>query len=689
MRPSISRSGLRRPATAILAIYVLAGLGADAFAQRSTNVAKLNELSQEFRRATQSKLTPRYYELLNSTDPAQQVLNNDPNIKLMYMRENGMPAYYTVDNLNAALTVRTYDVWPAGVGNGFYNLTGATTAPGELAIWDAGSVRATHVEFGGRVTVVDAVASHPHSTHVAGTLVAGGVNVSARGMSYAAPLRSYEWTNDTAEMAAAAAAGLQVSNHSYGYIAGWLLNGATYYWYGDLAVSSSEDYGFGYYDATTADYDNVAYNAPYYLICVAAGNERDDVGPVSGSHQHWDNGLGSWVTATDAHPPDGQSGGFDTISYFSNAKNILCVGACNDIGAGYTQPSDVVLTSFTSWGPTDDGRIKPDIVANGVGLLSCNNTANNAYTTMSGTSMATPNAAGSINLVAQDYETVKGTSPWSSTLKALVINGADEAGPADGPDYMNGWGLLNIHRMVDIVHGAPGADLGVLEAVLNPGGDTDTYYFEITSPQDARVTIAWTDPAGAVGPTAVDNSTPKLVNDLDLRVLHVPTSTTTLPWRLNLALPANNATRGDNTVDNVEQVDIDTAPAGLYWVTVGHKGALQPAGSQSYSLVYRGMHEVFSTPVGGSTPTFALSTPYPSPVSGTATVAFTMGQTGRVSIAVYDVAGRRVATLLDSSSYAAGPSTVQFDAHDVPSGVYFVKMQTASQSLTKKITVVK
>jgi len=66
-----------------------------------------------------------------------------------------------------------------------------------------------------------------------------------------------------------------------------------------------------------------------------------------------------------------------------------------------------------------------------------------------------------------------------------------------------------------------------------------------------------------------------------------------------------------------------------------------------------------------------------------------MGRSGRVSIAVYDVAGRRVATLLDSSGYAAGPGSVQFDAHDIPSGVYFVKMQTASQTLTKKITVVK
>ncbi len=688
MRPSNTRSGLRRAAFAVATVCAITTLGANAFAQRTTDVAKLNELSQQFLRNTQAKQTPQYYALLNSTDPAQQALNANPDIKLMYMRENGLPAYYTVDNLNAALTVRTYDVWPAGVGNGFYNLSGATTAIGELAEWDGGLVRFAHQEFGGRAASGDGAGSLlAHSTHVAGTLIAAGVNISARGMSYAAPLRTYEWTNDTTEMATAAAAGLQISNHSYGFITGWFLNGATYYWYGDLAVSATEDYGFGYYDGSAIDYDDVAYNAPYYLICVAAGNERDDTGPVTGSHMHWDNGLATWVSSTDGHPADGQSGGFDTISYFSNAKNILCVGACNDIGAGYTQPSDVVLTGFTSWGPSDDGRIKPDIVANGLSLFSCNSTANNAYTNMSGTSMATPNAAGSINLIAQDYEVVKGQSPWSSTLKALVVNAADEAGPADGPDYMNGWGLLNIHRMADIVHTAPGGDAGVIEAGINTG-QTDTYFFEVSSPQNVRVTLVWTDPAGAAHPIAVDNTTPALINDLDLRMTNVVTLTTTMPWILNVAAPANNATKGDNLVDNVEQVDLASAAAGVYRVTVGHKGVLS-SGAQNYSLVYRGMHEVQATPVAGNVPTFALSTPYPSPVSGTATVNFTMGQEGRVSIAVYDVAGRRVASLLDASSYAAGPSSVQFDAHNIPSGVYFVKMQTASTTLSKKITVVK
>lgn len=674
-----------RLAVAALLVSSLAG---DTSAQRRTDSVALNELARQFEASRKAKQTPAYFRMLSSTEPAQQALNANPDIQLMYMRETGAPAYYTIDNLNAALTIRTYDVWPVGVGNGFYSLSGATTAAGELAVWDAGSVRSTHQEFGGRVTLMNAATpSHQHSTHVAGTMVAGGVNVSARGGSYAALLRSYDWNNDTGEMATAAAAGLQVSNHSYGFVTGWYSSGQ-WYWYGDRNISGTQDYGFGFYDSSAEEYDQIAYNAPYYLICVAAGNERDDHGPGAATHFHLDLDNQTWIQATDLHPSDAQKNGFDTISWFSNAKNILCVGACNDIPSGYVDPGSVVLTGFTSWGPTDDGRIKPDVVANGFQLFSCNNSTDLSYTTLSGTSMATPNASGSINLIAQDYEVQKGSSPWSSTLKALVVNGADEAGPADGPDYMNGWGLINVHRMADVVHAAPNADLGVLEATVS-NGETDTYYFEASSPQDVRVTIAWTDPAGNPLSPVVDDPTPMLVNDLDLRVQHIGTATTTLPWRLNVAAPADPATKGDNLVDNVEQVDIDAAPTGIYKVTVTGKGLLDPAGSQNYSLVYRGMHETQPTPVGASAPKFTLSAPYPSPVTGTATIDFSMGQPGRLSIAVYDVAGRRVASLLDTSTHAAGPGSVVFNAHNLPSGVYFVKMQTASQTISKKITVVK
>jgi hypothetical protein len=558
-----------------------------AWAQGEANTAELRRLSDQFAREWNAKRTPQYHNMLRSTDPFQQALNRNPDIKLMYIRENGMPAYYEMYNIDAARTVRTWDSWPAGVGGGAHNLTGAGTGGNEFAIWDGGGVLLTHQEFGGRVTQIDVPGgTNFHATHVAGTMMAGGFQANSRGMSYAANLNAYEWTNDTAEMAAAAVGGLQVSNHSYGFVTGWVFDsgGGYWLWYGDMGVNTNEDYGFGFYDASAQDYDAIAYNAPNYLICVAAGNDRDD-GPAPGTfHYHWN---GGWQWSNDVHGVDGQSGGYDTIAWTGNAKNILTVGAINDIPLGYSVPGDVVQTAFSSWGPTDDGRIKPDIVANGLGLYGPTNTGNANYITISGTSMATPNASGSINLLAGMFENEFGKSPRSSTLKALVVNTADEAGASTGPDYANGWGLLNTKRAADVLVANGGDAAGLFEANL-ANGETDTYYFTVTAPQDVRLTIAWTDPAGTPVAASLDPANVMLINDLDLRITNLGSGAMTMPWELDRINPAAPAVRTDNDRDNVEQIDISFAAAGTYKVTVNHKGALT-TGNQWYSMVWRGM----------------------------------------------------------------------------------------------------
>jgi hypothetical protein len=648
------------------------------------NKPELERLSRQYRQDLEAKRGAEYLRLLQASNPAQRALNEDESIQLVFVRPNGMPAFFHLHNLNAAKTVRTWDVWPGGVGGGAYAASGSTTAPGELCVWDGNGVRTTHQEFGGRVTQMDSPSGTvAHSTHVAGTMVAAGVSGLARGMSYAAPLHAYDWFFDTTEMAAAAANGMQVSNHSYGYASGWEASG-TWYWYGDMSVSATEDYGFGYYDDSAHDYDQIMYNARQYLICMSAGNDRNDAGAgPGGSHYHWN---GGWVLSNDTHGADYQNGGYDTVSWTGNAKNVLLVGAVNDITAGYSVPANVVQTAFSSWGPTDDGRIKPDIVANGASLTSCTNTADNAYVVMSGTSMSSPSAAGSVNLIAQEFEIVRGTTPWSSTVKAIVINAADEAGLFDGPDYQNGWGLLNTKRSLDIVHASGGDNMGALEATLTNGA-SDEYYFASVTPADIRVTIVWTDPPGTVSPPALDNPARKLVNDLDIILEEMVGGITTQPWTLSLALPGNAATRGANHVDNVEQIDLPNAPLSVYRVTVSHTGSLSN-GPQDYSLVWRGMHEA-PTPVQGASrvPSFWIGDPRPNPVAGTATIDFGANEADAVSIYVYDVVGHRVATLLESSHRAAG--TVTLDSSRLASGVYFVRMESASQTTTRKITIVK
>jgi hypothetical protein len=201
--------------------------------------------------------------------------------------------------------------------------------------------------------------------------------------------------------------------------------------------------------------------------------------------------------------------------------------------------------------------------------------------------MSTPNASGSANLLRGHYVAQKGGQPRSATLKAVIINTADEAGPADGPDYMNGWGLMNTLSAADLIAAGPLADQGIIEDELADGG-TDTHTLYVVPGAATRVTIVWTDPAGTPPSVALDPTDVMLVNDLDLELQHVDAAMNYDPWVLDPANPANAATTGDNTLDNVEQIDIAAPASGMVNVVVTHKGSLSGA-PQEYSLVYSGL----------------------------------------------------------------------------------------------------
>ncbi len=497
--------------------------------------------------------------------------------------EHGVPRYYQTHNLNAAKTISTNKAWPDGSG-GFF-LTGIGITLGE---WDAGKVRTTHQEFGGRVTSTQGT-NNFHSTHVAGTMVAAGVNASAIGMSYQATLSAFDWNSDESEMAAQAAGGLRVSNHSYGSITGWYFNyfsDSKWAWFGDPSVNTVEDYRFGFYDSEAGNWDFIAANAPYYLICKSAGNDRNE-GP-SGTVEHWVFSGGSWVLQTVARNRDGNSG-FDCINGSGISKNILTVGAINDIASGYSTPSSVVMSSFSCWGPTDDGRIKPDIVANGVSLTSSLETADNAYGSLSGTSMASPNVAGSLGILLHHQSNLHGSTLLrSSTLKGIVIHTADEAGGVNGPDYIYGWGLMNTLKAVQLMSldSTEGPTSHIREVLLTTG---NTINIDISSQGlvPLKATICWTDPAGTTPAASLDPTTLMLRNDIDVRIIKKKDLTTYEPWILNPFSPSSGATTGDNTRDNVEQVYIPSTERAEYTVRITHKGSL--AGGQQYvSLMVSG-----------------------------------------------------------------------------------------------------
>lgn len=666
-------------------------LAARADAARVTDRAALEALAQQFRARMAERQDALYLRLRARASGPQGALNRNPDLRLMFVDAHGMPRFYTTENLNAAISVNTDDVWPGGSAG--YALSGAGTAPGELGEWDAGGVRTTHQELAGRAAQMDAPAGlHSHSTHVAGTLIAGGVYGPAKGMSYQGTLAAYDWNDDAAEMATAAAAGMLASNHSYGFATGWLFNldgSGRWFWLGDTTVSATEDYGFGFYDVTAQTWDQVAYDAPNYLIVKSAGNDRNDFAPAQpDSHYIWDPGIEDWVFSMTVRNSDGAPNGYDTIAWHGVAKNILTVGAVNDVIGGWSSPASVTMTSFSAWGPTDDGRIKPDLVANGAGLISCVSSGDANYGSSSGTSMASPNACGSINLLSHYWRTTHGgATPRAATMKAIVLHTANATGTSGGPDYSFGWGLLNTSGAADVI--TADTQNRVREETLLDG-TADTYVLQHPG-GPLRVTIAWTDPPGTPVAPALDPPDLMLVNDLDLRVTETATATTHLPWVLDPAAPASPATFGDNTRDNVERVEVAAAPAGEYQVVVRHKGTLTN-GSQDYSIVASGELDVpanVDVDAGGAAASFAIGAATPNPFDAATRLEFTLPARADVAVGIYDLGGRRVRDL-GHGSFEAGRHALTWDGRDergapLPAGVYFARVSANGEGRVRRL----
>lgn len=539
-------------------------------AQEETNVPALTSLAARasLRAAVEKRQAEEWAKQRGL--PVRRKLPNGAMMEIMAVR-NGVPVYYVTNGVETADSLSADELWPGGSTG--LNLTGVGVV---LGVWDAGAVDPSHPEFRGRLRIRDGAEPDDHATMVGGILAAAGVDPRARGMSFAASLDSYDWDSDTSEMADAARAGLLVSNHSYVIVSGWL---GDFLWTGDTTISQREDWKFGFYGDWSQEWDQIAYNAPYYLIVQGAGNDRGE-GPSSQPVQHYHL---DGQTYSDSHDLDGGASGFDCIPYSTTAKNTLVVGGVYPIPGGYAGPDSVRMTSFSSWGPTDDGRIKPDLVGIGTDVYT---TFIGGYGMGGGTSAASPSVAGALGLLIQHYrQTHGGANMRSATLKALAIHTADECGPAPGPDYMFGWGILNAKTAAQVISESVKNPYAIQERTLR-NGETHTIRVVSDGTQPLKVTIVWTDPPGTPPPVSLDPPDRMLVNDLDLRVTNG--TTTYMPWVLNPANPAAPATTGDNVVDNVEQVVVPHPQAGVYTITVTHKGILRPAGRQAYSMIVTG-----------------------------------------------------------------------------------------------------
>ena len=476
------------------------------------------------------------------------------NVAELYDFRGNEPIYRKTLNINAAISNGANLLSPAP-----YNLDGTGIRVG---IWDEARVRSTHQELAGRVTVMDPttnISFSDHATHVGGVVGATGIDANAKGMAPKVNLNSYDWNSDYTEMTQAGAAlatdssKIPLSNHSYGY---------------DATV-----YEMGVYNSEPRNTDALASSLPYYLIFWAAGNDQGNLPSL---------------------------GGYQSITYDALSKNIMTVGAVQDAVSGSLRSlSSASMTSFSSWGPCDDGRIKPDVVANGWEVYSSSSTGDTSYVSKTGTSQAAPSAMGSAALLQQLYaREFSGQRMRASTLKGLMIHTADDLGNS-GPDYQYGWGLINVKGAADVIlsHKADLSRPKLIEGTLSRTlSGVKTYTNNYTLVWDGvspvRVTLAWTDPAGSTQ-TMTDSRTPNLVRNLDLKIIS-PNATENLPYVMpfvgtwtpaSMSLPA---IRGKNNVDNVEQVYLQSPTPGTYTVSVTLDGTLSRGGSQAYSLIITG-----------------------------------------------------------------------------------------------------
>lgn len=531
------------------------------------------------------------------------------------------PVYIRDHNANAALSTAATHIRSTSP----YNVTGDGVV---IGLWESGGLpRATHNDLTGRVTLGDTGSTSLHATHVAGTLIGDGTtSASVLGMAPAATLDAYILDSSTdhyAEAGAIAATAegdgtkIYLSNHSYGTATGWYLDAlGNHSWYGTFSDDGDPDNdqvkAYGQYGFEARTLDDLANDYPYLLMFFSAGNDRGYAPPSTGGTWYLNGNTGSAYTYDPATHPrdnedwmvDGSVTGYGTISPQSSAKNVLSIGAVADaVSGGSRSTAAAAMSDFSSYGPTDDGRIKPDLVANGVSVKSLSNSSNSATTTTSGTSMSAPNAAGTAALLVEYFgDKFPGQSLRSSLLKALLIHTADDLGNP-GPDYRHGWGLINAQAAADIIKesAANSAQNRLLDGQLSPTDASDAFTFTYDGSGELRVTLAWNDPKGS-STSNHDQRTATLKHDLNLTVTgpdgtHYPY---VMPWVGDWSDAKLNdpATTGVNTVDNVEQVYLSAPAAGTYTITVNHAGSL--SGDQIYSLVLTGGDFGSEAPDGGA-----------------------------------------------------------------------------------------
>ena len=492
--------------------------------------------------------------LIQVKDPRLKKDNDGNFIRPNRVTPSGKPLYYETYHGRSHRKAIKADVVGTG-GRAGYNLTGTGV---HIGVWDGGHVFAAHDEFTGgpdyfdpslSIEISDANAAaiwSSHPTSVTSIMVAKGLfhkdTYDITGIApRVAKIYSYDWDNDLFEifeqLQLRANPDFILSNHSYGY---------------PLVDNNNEiipNQYIGDYSDWSALLDEFAYVYSNYLHVLAAGND----------------GRESY--------PEQQATGLDQLTGSTTAKNVLTVGSfsMNDTG------TNKGVTDFSSAGPTNDFRIKPEVCGLGENLgvaawAQDEPAATDRYRASSGTSFASPAVAGGVALLQQLHKSTFDTYMDGAAMKALLCHTADDitewAGQdITGPDVKTGYGAVNLEKAALLIKKDEKETLTIHNFELDQG-ETETLYFQTTAVGGLlSATLSWYDPPAAF------YASNTLINDLDLRITQQ--NTTYLPWALPTTAQQTVAILGDNSRDNLEKVVVSEPLGGRYKITISHKGSLQ------------------------------------------------------------------------------------------------------------------
>ena len=475
----------------------------------------IEELKQAGAQITETKIQPPHVVFINATAEVVQKIASLPFVA--YVSSQHMkPVSLNYKNRTAS----GIDILGYAAGRNLQG-TGVT-----LGIGDEGDA-STHIDNSVHLINRNPAPPTKHGTHTVGTMAGAGiVNPRYKGMAPKATVVGQFFSD------------ILVNSPYYVADYGMVITNNSYF------SSASGCPGEGEYDVMSSYLDNLMNTDRTILHVFAAGND------------------GSLTCSP--YPMQ-----YGTIkSGFQTSKNVLTVGAVDNT---YSSPT---FSCFSSGGPVNDGRLKPEIVAGGWGIGST--VMNNIYGTDYGTSMAAPTVAGAMGLLYERYRQLhSGANPTAALIKAVACNGADDLGNP-GPDFLYGFGHLNAVNAVEALENNTYFN-GV---TVNGGSQTFTITGVPAGTAQVKVLLHWNDPAAA--PFAATT----LVNNLDLTVT-VPGGTVHRPLILDPSSTnvTNVAVEGIDNRNNMEQIVINNPPAGDFTVTV--TGSNVPLGPQDFVVAYQ------------------------------------------------------------------------------------------------------